>query len=308
MSLVPSFSPTTTMMPSPSVPHHSISDDTDSFDGDDASLGRSPAAVFLESKLVALGGVDAPSQAITPYPNDRGIRMQQVSAKALAQEVGPDSPIDPLLHALEDSDYRVRQAAIEAMAKVLASLATVANGDRGSEGGDCVAEEARVAVARVAAAAESAISACCLNDKDQRVRHVAIVALGKVTRIGSKEVVKTFGQCLEDTDKRVRRVAVIALGKAAAEGDQVAFDIVVERLNAIDQRLKGSLEFKHGDWKEQSEEASVLRETLLAVQFAQPQRLWFSRRQEEGFFSSILSKVIAAMACGTRSDNALVLR
>ena len=142
--------------------------------------------------------------------NKRNVYIRRDAAKALG-EIGDATAMEPLIAALKDPKKDVRDAAVEAIAKIGGDPRAVAAFAEPLKNGNSIArEEAASSLGKIRhkSAVEHLIPA--LKDEDCFVRQSAAASLGK---IGDPSAVEALAQTLKDEDKDVRQTAAIALGE-----------------------------------------------------------------------------------------------
>jgi len=162
---------------------------------------------------------------------DRNSHVKWHAAQALGQ-MGSPEVVEALISALDDNDTQVRWYVVLALGKTgslqaIEALIKVLECDEDT----FVKEMAAGALGQIgslqAEAVEALISA--LSDKNNRVRGIAAVALGKIR---SSEALEVLIKALNDGEMNVRRSAATALGKI---GNLQAVEALIKALNEEDE-------------------------------------------------------------------------
>ncbi|MAS33598.1 MAG: hypothetical protein CL610_06310 [Anaerolineaceae bacterium] len=146
---------------------------------------------------------------------------RQLAADALGR-IGDSAALEPLTNSLKDEVASVREAAILSLGRIGSNKAMKHIVAALYSSDEKVQSAAATALVYIGASAIEPLL-MLLNQKDRRVRLLAIAALGE---IGTIQIVNPLVSLLDDTDFEIRRNVAVALG-------QVRTPIVVEPLVAL---------------------------------------------------------------------------
>ncbi len=184
----------------------------------------------------------------------------------LATGIGCSTVCTRLLRRLEDADWVVREASMEALGKVanLDDEAVIHHLFLIMESGTWWAKAIGAeALSQVASRGNPSIVMRLLqllSDEDWAVRMSACTALGRLSIVGDMSVVQALLDLLQDADWRVRKACIEAIGELAERGCEVAIRGLILRL---EDKVIGA---RHGLDTPSLQDTDVKRAAVLALQ------------------------------------------
>ncbi|HEX3052586.1 MAG TPA: HEAT repeat domain-containing protein [Aggregatilineaceae bacterium] len=164
-------------------------------------------------------------------------RDERIAAARRLSEMGEKSAVPGLIRMLRDDDWRVRDAAVQALGKLKAAAAVAAmlEGIRttrpspfGGSPNTTVIEDALVAIGKPCIP----ILMDAMSDDDARIRLIIIEVLGQ---LNSAEALPAFTEALRDPEWRVRWRAADAIGKL---GDPAAVPDLLQILRDMTKDVR----------------------------------------------------------------------